>query len=153
MSEKINENNEINENDCIICYETDKNMISLSCKHKFCNDCVKKIPDCALCRKPNTFYENDDNDDDDFDIFNEYNEYDDFHDTTIMYGRLINTLIFLNYPYSRTMFMTIIHPHINPQIIPINIRQPTYYYSRFKTFSYIMGGMIAVGALYLGGFL
>ena len=42
----------IEKKECPICYEelVDKNVISLYCKHKFCNKCLQRLQNCAMCR-------------------------------------------------------------------------------------------------------
>ena len=37
---------------CPICFENKRNILSLPCKHLFCDFCIDKIEKCPICRRP-----------------------------------------------------------------------------------------------------
>ena len=45
-SEGYGENGDI----CPICFDKKRNVMSLPCKHLFCDDCIKKMEKCPICR-------------------------------------------------------------------------------------------------------
>lgn len=44
-------NNRDFDNECVICYEENNIKQIITCKHKLCETCIKKIDKCPICNK------------------------------------------------------------------------------------------------------
>lgn len=52
LTEEIKGKNVMDEKDCVICYENEKNAIFLPCKHNStCMKCATKLKNCPICRE------------------------------------------------------------------------------------------------------